>query len=123
MAELGEELFTEPAARLLYASLRKLAGDAAWPSLEADEILARLPDTVASYAEGVRVLSSELLAKSQIKAEDEAKALAAALKRRQLKSQLTDLQEKLLVGNDTERTDVLKQFHSLTQELSRLKTV
>jgi DNA primase len=122
LAELNEGLFREMPAQQLYRALVALAREASWATLPADELLAQLPAELVSYAEGVRALSAENLAKSQLSAHAEAEALISSLKRRHLKGQLSDLQGKLLVGDDTERTHILKQFHSLTQELARLKT-
>jgi hypothetical protein len=122
LGELREGLFTEEAAQSLYTELVTLARDAAWGDFTAEQVLERLPGEIVSYAEGVRVLGEESLAKSHLSAEAEARALVAALKRRELKGQLAHLQEQLLAGNDKQRTHVLRQFQSITQELARLKT-
>lgn len=118
-SDMRDDHFTEGASRELYAAVRAVDAPAL-AQLTASELLARLPDRLVSYAEGVRVLAEERLAHAQATAAAEAQALTALLAARQVKQKLAALQEKLSSGNDTERRALLDEFRTLTAQLAHL---
>lgn len=119
--KLPSGIFLEPNAQTLMAHLQDMAGrEADFLALSAHELMTALPEALVPFAQAVIAISQELLAVSSESPAKEAQNLLLALQRRAISSRLALLQEQLAFADEAGRSDALRQFQVLTQELAAI---
>ncbi|MBI3255990.1 MAG: DNA primase [Candidatus Andersenbacteria bacterium] len=119
--KLAEGIFLEPNAHALAQTLHAMAGqEADFGALSASELITALPEKQAPFAQAVIAISQELLAVSSESPAKEAQNLLLGLQRRAISSRLALLQEQLAFADEAGRSDALRQFQVLTQELAAI---
>ncbi len=118
---LKEELFLEKQAQILYGVLQHMAVSVPDFATSSYQTLAgALPEGLISFAGGVVALGQELISISSEPADKEALVLLRGLQRRAISSRLALLQEELAFADEAGRSEALRQFQVLTQELSAI---
>lgn len=120
-SQLTPDLFLEPNAQGLYGNLQHIASqESDFPTLQLSELLSALPEKQVPFAQATVAISQELLAVSSETARKEAHHLLMALQRRAISSRLALLQEQLAFADEAGRSEALRQFQVLTQELAAI---
>jgi DNA primase len=121
LPKLTGDFFTDSRAGALFMTLTALT-EQQEDFLEADiaQVVSRLPADMQSFAQGLVALAEEFLTLGGEEVAKEADLLYSRLQRRALMSRLNILQETLSSSSGDERLEVLRQFQTVTQELSAI---
>lgn len=115
------DLFQDPNAKALVQVLQELAGEHDdFLALSGAELMTALPDAQAPFAQALVALSQERLSLSSEAPAKEAQNLLLGLQRRAISSRLALLQEQLAFADEAGRSEALRQFQVLTQELAAI---
>ncbi|MFH1354480.1 MAG: DNA primase [bacterium] len=122
-AKIKKSFIIDDTAKMLYNVLQGLfKTEPAFADWSGEELLGRLPEGSVSYAEGIRTQAVDRLENSHQTPVVEGRVLLEDLKRRRLTGQLKVLQEGLVFGGARQRAAKLKQFRTLTQQLTKMET-